>query len=131
MSQTLRIETPDINNFTLYENNAIIHDNMQIAKFTDSIKQFCWTQPIIDWRDQSTISEHSSRHFAIKIGQSKVPFIIQSDLTKIDANTLRLADNRVTPFDYGMEIVSDEIQCLREELNNSKINLTLMNTGFD
>ncbi|MCT6890447.1 MAG: hypothetical protein M3Z87_12485, partial [Lactobacillus sp.] len=79
MSQTLRIKTPDINNFTPYENNAIIHDNVQIAKFTDSIKQFSWTQPIIDWRDQSTTSEHSSRLFAIKFGQSKVPLIIQSD----------------------------------------------------
>lgn len=131
MSQTLRIKTPDINNFTPYENNAIIHDNVQIAKFTDSIKQFSWTQPIIDWRDQSTTSEHSSRLFAIKFEQSKVPLIIQSDLSKIDANTLCLADNRVTLSDYDMEIVSDEIQCLREELNNSNINLTLMDTGFD
>lgn len=131
MSQTLPIEIWDIDKLKPYENNAKIHDDKQVAKLADSIKRFGWTQPIIVWKDGSIIIGHGRRLAAIKLGQSKVPVIVRSDLSKIEADALRLADNRVTSVDYDMEMVSNEIRRLQEELNNSDIDLTLLDTGFD
>lgn len=131
MSQTLPIEIWDIDKLKPYENNAKIHDDKQVAKLADSIKRFGWTQPIIVWKDGSIIIGHGRRLAAIKLGQSKVPVIVRSDLSKIEADALRLADNRVTSVDYDMEMVSNEIRRLQEELNNSDVDLTLLDTGFD
>lgn len=131
MSQTLPIEIWDIDKLKPYENNVKIHDDKQVAKLADSIKRFGWTQPIIVWKDGSIIIGHGRRLAAIKLGQSKVPVIVRSDLSKIEADALRLADNRVTSVDYDMEMVSNEIRRLQEELNNSDIDLTLLDTGFD
>lgn len=131
MSQPLPIEFWDIEKLIPYEKNAKIHDDKQITKLANSIKNFGWTQPIVIWTDGSIIIGHGRRLAALKLGYKKVPVVVRSDLSKVEADALRLADNRVTSTDYDMNAISDELARLEKELANTDINLSLLDTGFD
>jgi len=131
LSQPLPTEIWDIEKLKPYENNAKLHDEKQIAKLANSIKQFGWTQPIVVWKDGSIIIGHGRRLAALKLGLKKVPVVVRSDLTKAEADALRLADNRVTSVAYDMDMISSELKRLQESLASTESNLTLFDTGFD
>jgi len=132
VATALPIEIWDINKLVPYENNAKLHDEKQIEKLSRSIVKFGWTQPIVVWTDGSIIIGHGRRLAALKLGLTQVPVVVRSDLSKIEADALRLADNRVTSNDYDMDKIAQELVDINAQLENSfDGDLTLFDTGFD
>jgi len=131
VATALPIEIWDINKLSPYANNAKLHDDKQVEKLSRSIAKFGWTQPIVIWTDGSIIIGHGRRLAALKLGLTQVPVVVRSDLTKLQADALRLADNRVTSVDYDMDRVAQELVAINERLENDLGDLTLFDTGFD
>ena len=124
-----KIEVWDIEKLVPYEANAKKHPEDQVKKLAQAIKTFGWTQPIVLWGDGSIIAGHGRRLAAISLGLTRVPVIVRRDLTRAEADALRLADNRVTSTDYDQELIQSELQRLNEELAGMDIDLT--DLGFD
>lgn len=124
-----QIELWKITDLKPYELNAKIHPDEQVEKLATSIKKFGWTQPIVVWKNGDIIAGHGRRLAAISLGMSKVPVIVRDDLSKAEADALRLADNRVTSTEYDSPMIQDELRRLSEELEGS--NIDLIDLGFD
>lgn len=123
------VELWGIDKLVPYEQNAKIHDEEQIEKLARSIEKFGWTSPISVWKNGEIIGGHGRRLAAIKLGLNKVPVIVRADLTKAEADALRLADNRVASTDYDSPMIQNEIRRLSEELDGGSFELSDM--GFD
>lgn len=129
MSKPSTIELWDIEKIIPYAANAKKHPEAQVQKLATAITKFGWTQPIVIAGNGEIIAGHGRRLAAIKLGLKKVPVICRRDLTKAEADALRLADNRVASNDYDQELIQNELQRLSEELLGSE--LSLLDIGFD
>lgn len=112
-----------------YELNAKRHPQEQIEKLAKAITTFGWTQPIVVWTDGSIIAGHGRRLAALHLGLAKVPVIVRDDLTKAEADALRLADNRVASTEYDQELLSVELSRLFAETDGDMDLIGAM--GFD
>jgi ParB-like chromosome segregation protein Spo0J len=124
-----QIEIWDIGKVIPYTANAKQHPPEQVKKLATAIKTFGWTQPIVVWSDGEIIAGHGRRLAALELGLTKVPVIVRRDLSKAEADALRLSDNRVTSVDYDQALIQVELQRLSEELMDSDIMLS--DLGFD
>lgn len=125
MSAPHTIELLDPKSLVPYEANAKKHPDDQIDKLVKSIGKFGWTAPIIVDVDLVIIAGHGRTLAAIKMGLEKVPVIVRRDLTKDEADALRLADNRVASNDYDMDLIQSELM----RLNDLDFDMSTM--GFD
>lgn len=123
------IEIWDIDKITPYGANAKKHPKDQVEKLARAITKFGWTQPIIVWSNGEIIAGHGRRLAALHLGLKKVPVICRSDLSKAEADALRLADNRVTSTEYDQSAIQEELRRLSEELIDTDLSLT--DLGFD
>jgi ParB-like chromosome segregation protein Spo0J len=119
------VEIWDIGRIQPYEKNAKVHAPEQVAALARSIKKFGWTQPIVVDADGVIIAGHGRRLAALELGMTKVPVVCRTDLTKPEADALRLADNRTASTVYDTELLKDALQ----ELKN--LDFDLADTGFD
>ncbi len=97
-----------------YENNAKKHSDEQIEKLSALINKYGWTSPIVVDRDLVIIAGHGRRLAALNLGLERVPVIVRDDLTKDEANALRLADNRVASTEYDLELEQAELAMLAD-----------------
>lgn len=125
----LAVEIWPIEKLVPYELNAKKHPEDQVKKLATSIEKFGWTQPITVWTNGEIIAGHGRRMAALHLGLKKVPVVVRSDLSKAEADALRLADNRVTSTEYDQAMIQDELRRLSDELEDSDIDLT--DIGFD
>jgi ParB-like chromosome segregation protein Spo0J len=112
MSAEFAVELWDITRLIPYENNAKKHPEAQVKKLAGSIKRLGWTQPIVVDRDGVIIIGHGRRLAALSLGIKKVPVLCRKDLTKAEADAMRIADNQVTSTEYDVSIMQAEISKL-------------------
>ncbi|PZR92267.1 MAG: chromosome partitioning protein ParB [Stutzerimonas stutzeri] len=122
------IELTEIGALVPYEANAKKHSDQQVADLSRLIQKAGWTQPIVVDKDGVIIAGHGRRLAAIKLGLKKVPVIWRRDLSKAEADALRLADNRIASTDYDQAAIQIELQRLADELTGD---LKLSDLGFD
>jgi ParB-like chromosome segregation protein Spo0J len=125
---TIAVEIKDITWLKPYAANAKKHPPEQIKKLAAAITKFGWTQPIIAWTDGSIIAGHGRRLAALELGLEVVPVVVRSDLSKVQADALRLADNRVTSTEYDMAAIQTELQAISDQLDGS---FSMEDMGFD
>lgn len=125
------IELLDPRTLIPYEHNAKKHPDAQIDKLIKSIEKFGWTQPIVVDKDLIIIAGHGRTLAALKMGRALVPVIVRKDLSKAEADALRLADNRVTSTEYDQAAVQAELQRLADELAGGAEGFDLSDLGFD
>lgn len=129
-----KVELMDINLIVPYDKNAKVHDKNQIKILVNSIKKFGWTQPIVVDKDNVIIIGHGRRLAAIEMGLSKIPVVVRKDLSKKEADKLRLSDNKSISNEYDMSIIKEEINRISdsdlsewEELGFTEHELSFMN----
>ena len=125
------VEIWKVSDLVPYEANAKKHPEEQVIKLANLISKFGWTQPIIVWKNGEIIAGHGRRMAALHLKLEKVPVIVRGDLTKAEADALRLADNRVTSTDYDQELIGDELRRLNEALGLDGEDISLTDLGFD
>ncbi|SER26465.1 ParB-like nuclease domain-containing protein [Faunimonas pinastri] len=124
-SDKISVELLPLESLKPYAGNAKIHSPEQVEKLAKAIQGLGWSQPIVVDRDYVIIAGHGRRLAALKLGLKKVPVVVRNDLSKEQANALRLADNRVASTDYDMKLINDELS----ELLKNGFDMDL--TGFD
>lgn len=110
----LAVELTEVDKIIPYEKNAKKHSETQIEVLAGLIRKNGWTQPIVVDSDGEIIAGHGRRLAAVKLGLKKVPVIWRRDLSKAEANALRLADNRVASTDYDTALLQEELMSLEE-----------------
>ena len=118
------VQMLDIEKLIPYEGNVKIHDEKQIEKLANNIKQFGFDQPFVVDKDNVIIKGHGRRLACLKLGLKKVPVVVRSDLTKDQADAARLSDNRVTSSEYDIEGLQLEWERLSEDFDFQSL-------GFD
>jgi len=131
MTPNHTIELLDPRTLVPYPGNAKKHPAEQIKKLQTSIKKFGWTQPLVVDKDLVIIIGHGRTEAAIGLELAKVPVIVRRDLTKAEADALRLADNRVTSTEYDQAAIQSELQRLADELAGGAEDFDLSDLGFD
>lgn len=125
------VELWDVEKLVPYELNAKKHPDFQIEKLARSIKKFGFSSPIVVWGNGEIIAGHGRRLASLKLGLKKVPVVVRSDLSKAEADAMRLADNRVASTEYDQELVQEELRRLNELIMAEDIDLDLSLTGYD
>lgn len=113
----LKIEIVPIEKIQPYELNAKIHDEQQVNRIAESIKQFGFDQPIVVDKNYVIIKGHGRRLASIKLGIERVPVLVRDDLTEEQVRASRLSDNRVAIGDIDGEIFQQELSSLDYSLD--------------
>lgn len=104
----------NINLIKPYEKNAKKHPKKQIEQVAASIKEFGFNQPIVVDKDNVIIVGHGRLEASKLLGLKDVP-TITVDLTKKQADSYRLADNKLNESDWDMDLVIEELKSLDSE----------------
>ncbi len=126
MTTNRPVQLVDIEDIRPYENNAKKHAPEQVNSLVKLIERFGWTQPIVVDRDMVIIAGHGRRLAALQMRLAKVPVIVREDLSKDEANALRLADNRVASTEYDLAMEQAELQAL----SLADLNFDLLDLGY-
>ena len=125
-----KIEIWGIDQILPYGKNAKIHSQEQVETLAKLIDTHGWTQPIVVDKDGVIIAGHGRRLAAIHLGRLKVPVVCRRDLSKAQADALRLADNRVASTSYDITLEQEEIQRLAEEIDVSILGYSEKDLAF-
>lgn len=112
----------DINLIHPYSKNAKKHTKKQVQQVANSIKEFGFNQPVVVDKNGVLIVGHGRLEAAKLLGLKEVP-TITVDLTEDQANSYRLADNKLNESEWDMNLVIEELKGLSAPM----IDLT----GFD
>lgn len=121
----MKIEAVEIDKILAYSKNAKKHPEKQIKQVAESIQRFGWAQPLVVDAKNNLVIGHCRLLAAKKMGLTSVPVMRMENLTKEEANALRLADNKLNESEWDMNLVIEELKDLK--LANFDIKLT----GFD
>ena len=122
----MRIEKVNINDITMYENNAKEHPEWQIEQIKKSIQEFGFNDPIaID--EKGIIIEGHGRFLALKdLGYTEIEVIRLNHLTEEQKVAYSIAHNKLTMnTDFDLETLKYEIN----KLQNEEFDLSLL--GFE
>ena len=92
----MRIEKVNINDITMYENNAKEHPEWQIEGLSETIKKIGYRSPIVADETNMILAGHG-RYMALKkLGYSDVQVVRHTDLTEEDKKAYMIADKQYT-----------------------------------
>lgn len=121
-----RIVVLPIDALVPYARNARTHSDAQVAQIAASIREFGWTNPVLIDEDGGIIAGHGRVLAARQLGQTEVPCIALTGLTKTQRRAYVLADNQLaTKAGWDNELLSLELADLKAE------GFDLALTGFD
>lgn len=110
----MKIIETDINSLIPYEFNNKVHDEDQINKIANSIKEFWFTQPIVIDKNNVVIIGHWRLESAKKLWLKKVPCVIMDELTDKQIQKLRILDNKLNESEYDLANLKMELDSLWE-----------------
>ncbi|MFO0911477.1 MAG: DNA modification methylase [Pirellulales bacterium] len=121
----MKIEMWDIDRVQPYERNPR-HNEDAIGPVARSIEAYGWRQPIVVDGDGIIVVGHTRLLAARKLGLSKVPVHVATDLTPEQVKAYRLADNRLNEIaSWNFDLLPIELA----DLQSAEYDLTLL--GFD
>lgn len=104
------IQMWDVNRPKPYKLNAKIHDEPQVTKIANSIKQFGWRgNPIVVDENEEILAGHGRRLAALKLNLGQVPVVQIMDMTAAQKKAYRLADNRVAISNLDTDLLTQEL----------------------
>ena len=113
----MEIENVAIDKLIQYEFNNKIHDDTQIDRIANSIKEFWFLQPLVIEKDNTIIVWHWRYLWAKKLWLKELPCVRVENLTDEQIKKYRILDNRLNESAYNMENLKVEL----DELDNFNI----------
>lgn len=120
------IEQWPIDRLTPYARNSRTHSPEQLAKLSESIKRFGFTNPVLAAKDGTIIAGHGRVQAALRLGMKIVPVIVADGWTDDERRAFVITDNQVA-LDAGWD--EDLLKLELRELDTAGFDLAL--TGFD
>ena len=109
----LKIELRDISTIRPYDKNPRLNDKA-VDPVAASLKEFGFRQPIVIDGDDVIVVGHTRYRAALKLGLTKVPVHVATDLTAEQVRAYRIADNKTNELaDWNLEILPIELSELK------------------
>jgi ParB family chromosome partitioning protein len=122
----LKIEYLSPDEIQVYDRNARIHSDEQIAQIVHSIREFGFTNPVLIDDKSELIAGHGRLAAAEDMGLDSVPAIRLTGLTEKQVKALRIADNQLAlNASWDLDLLTAELS----ELDAEEFDLDLL--GFD
>lgn len=99
----MNIKNIKISQLIPYELNNKIHDETQIIRIANSIKEFWFTQPLVIDKSNVVVIWHWRLEAAIRLWLDEVPCIIVNDLSDDQIKKLRYWDNKLNESEWNIE----------------------------
>ena len=99
----MNIKNIKISQLIPYELNNKIHDETQIIRIANSIKEFWFTQPLVIDKSNVVVIWHWRLEAAIRLWLDEVPCIIKDDLSDDQIKKLRYWDNKLNESEWNIE----------------------------
>lgn len=120
----MQIVELDIDKVIPYEWNNKIHDEIQINRIANSIKEFWFKNPILIDKNNIIVNWHGRLLWAKKLWLKKVPCIIADDLTEEQIKKFRILDNKLNESEWDVENLKLELESLND-LNIWELDLSI------
>ena len=99
-----------------YGRNNKFHDDIQVERIANSIKEFWFVQPVVVDKDNVLIIGHWRLLAAKQLGLQTVPAVKLEELTEEQVKKLRILDNKLNESERNIEAIQEEIQDLWDEM---------------
>lgn len=108
----MQIVEVDVDKIIPYEWNNKIHDETQINRIANSIKEFWFKNPIVLDKNNIIVNGHGRLEWAKKLWLKKVPCIIANDLTDEQIKKFRILDNKLNESEWDLANLKLELDSL-------------------
>lgn len=108
----MKIEEIKIDKIIPYENNNKMHDDAQVNKIANSIKEFWFLQPLVIDKNDILIVWHWRLEWAKKLWLKTVPCLRAEHLTEEQIKKYRILDNKLNESDWNLANLKSEIETL-------------------
>ena len=99
----MEIKNIEISRLIPYELNNKIHDETQIIRIANSIKEFWFTQPLVIDKSNVVVIWHWRLEAAQRLWMKEVPCIVKDDLSDVQIKKLRYWDNKLNESEWNIE----------------------------
>lgn len=106
------IEDINIENLIPYEWNNKIHDEEQINRIANSIKEFWFLQPIVIDKNNIIVAWHGRFEWAKKLWLKTAPCVRAENLTEQQIKKYRILDNKLNESERDVENLQVELWTL-------------------
>jgi hypothetical protein len=113
----MKVELRSLDKVYPYEKNVKRHDEKQVEKIAQSIKDFGWDQPIVVDAEGVIIKGHGRRLAALHLSLKEVPVVVRGDLSEDAVRAARIADNRVAESVIDAEMLQDELSDIEYDMS--------------
>lgn len=120
----MEIIEKDINSLIPYEFNNKIHDETQVNRIANSIKEFWFLQPLVIDKNNIVVVWHGRLEGAKKLWLEKVPCLQVENLTEEQIKKYRILDNKLNESDYDLANLKLELDWL-PDLNFGDLELNV------
>lgn len=128
----MKIIEMEVSKIIPYERNNKIHDETQINRIANSIKEFGFRQPIVVDKNNIIIVGHGRFEWAKKLGLKKVPVEVADDLTDEQIKKYRILDNKLNESDYNLANLKSELDSLKDfNIGDLEISVSDLFPEFD
>ena len=110
----MKVVNKDINGLVPYEFNNKIHDELQINRIANSIKEFGFLQPIVIDKNNIVIIGHWRLEWAKKLWLKEVPVVIMEELSDSQIKKLRILDNKLNESEWDLANLKQELDSLKD-----------------
>lgn len=98
----MKVENLNPKNLIPYEFNNKMHDETQVNRIANSIKEFWFTQPVVIDNNNVIIIWHGRVEASLKLWLTEVPCVRMENLTEKQVKKLRILDNKLNESDWNL-----------------------------
>lgn len=110
----MEIKQVKIDKLIPYEFNNKEHDELQVNRIANSIKEFWFTQPIVIDKDNVVIIWHGRLEASKKLWLKEVPCVQLDELTDKQVKKLRILDNKLNESEWNLANLKLELDDIWE-----------------
>lgn len=109
-SRIMKIESVKIEKIIPYELNNKIHDETQVNRIANSIREFWFLQPLVIDKNNIIIVWHGRYEASQKLWLKEIPCVRAENLTDEQIKKFRILDNKLNESAWNMENLKVELQ---------------------
>lgn len=108
----MQVEELPIDSLIPYERNNKIHDETQVNRIANSLKEFWFLQPLVVDKNNVLVVWHWRLEWAKKLWLKTAPCVRAEKLTEAQIKKYRILDNKLNESEYNLANLKAEVDSL-------------------